>query len=76
MTPATDIEIALLRDVAADRVEDDEDFTPMLLVDGERTSVAQSIWSMERRDLVVQPFTSRRWALTCKGQALVDEADQ
>ena len=75
-TEAADLEIALLRDVDAGLVEDNADFTPMLLVDGERVSVAQSIWALERRRLVEQPFASRVWQLTDAGRAVLEEADR
>ena len=76
MTAPTDIEIALLRDVDAGLVEDDADFTPMLLVDSERTRVAELVWALERRRLVEQPFTSRVWQLTGAGRVVLEEADR
>jgi len=76
MTAPTDIEIALLRDVDAGLVEDDADFTPMLLVDSERTRVAELVWALERRRLVEQPFTSRVWQLTDAGRAVLEGADR
>lgn len=73
---ALEIELELMVDIAAGRVEDDDDFTPCRLVDGERTPVADLVWALERARLVEQPFTSRTWQLTAAGYRALGEADR
>jgi hypothetical protein len=65
---------AMLVDVEAGRVADDEDCTPLLDVDAEHVPVAQLVWAMERTGLVRQPGDGRRWALTELGKAVLVEA--
>ena len=65
---------AMLVDIDAGRVTDDEDCTPLLDVDAEHVPVGQLVWAMERAGLVRQPGDGRRWALSELGQAVLVEA--
>ncbi|WP_328465491.1 hypothetical protein OHA21_43730 [Actinoplanes sp. NBC_00393] len=72
----TEIRIALLRDIAAGRVQDDTDHMPMLTVDGEPVPVGTAVWEMERHDWVGQDCGQQRWEPKPYGRQLLAEADR
>ncbi len=72
----TPTRLALLADVDARRVIDDEDFAPYLElgVDG-RARVAEAIWDMERAGWVTQPTGTKVWELTDAGRAVLEAGE-
>lgn len=68
----TPTRLALLADVAAGRVIDDENFNPMLHHDEGTSRVADAIWQMERSGWVEQERADLVWALTIVGRDVLE----
>jgi hypothetical protein len=68
----TPTRLALLADVAAGRVIDDADFTPMLEHDEGTSRVADAIWQMERAGWVEQVRVDHVWSLTIVGTDVLE----
>jgi hypothetical protein len=68
----TPTRLALLADVAAGRVIDDADFTPMLHHDQGNSRVADAIWEMERSGWVEQVRVDHVWSLTIVGTDVLE----
>jgi hypothetical protein len=64
----TKTRLALLDDVAAGRVIDDEDFTPQLHRDEGTSRVADGVWELERAGWVEQVRIDHVWQLTILGR--------
>lgn len=58
---------ALLADIAAGRVIDDEDFAPHLHHDEGVSRVATAVWEMKAAGWCEQVTTDRKWSLTQLG---------
>lgn len=68
----TPTRLALLADIAAGRVIDDADFTPMLEHDEGTSRVADAIWQMERAGWVEQERVDHVWSLTIVGRDVLE----
>lgn len=68
----TKTRLALLADVAAGRVIDDEDFTPMLHHDEGTSRVAAAILEMEAAGWVEQVRVDHVWSLTIVGRDVLE----
>jgi hypothetical protein len=68
----TPTRLALLADVAAGRVIDDADFTPMLHHDQGASRVADAIWELERSGWVEQVREDHVWSLTIVGTDVLE----
>jgi len=72
---ALEIELELMVDIAAGRVEDDANAVPRLLVEGEWMPIPDLVWALYRAGLATLPEGSRRWQLTGAGEQALKEAD-
>lgn len=68
----TPTRLALLADVAAGRVIDDEDFAPHLHHDEGTSRVADAIWELERAGWVEQVRVDHVWSLTIVGTDVLE----